>query len=185
MASKRAIPTNVTGSLALTAKKLAGNDSREAEGSDDAGQQSEANEEHAVARDELQDAARLRAQGHADSDFAGTLRDAVGHHSVNAHGSEKQRQQAEAAQQLQCEAPLRQRIGKKIAHRPGIVKRHAFVERCNLLLDVAGEIGTIEVAANDEDRIAERILRIELVDLRRDWRIEAVVMNVSDDAHNR
>src|SRR6266403_4128953 len=88
-------------------EKLAGQNTSESQRNKQARQQAKTRSEHSIARDEFQDIASLRAQCHTDTNFAGALRNHVGHHTVNPDGGEKERESSKGGKQCHGEPPLR------------------------------------------------------------------------------
>ena len=73
--------------------------------------------------DETQDVARLRAQGHADAEFARAPRDFVGEQTVEADARERQREDAEESRYTRHQTFLKQHT----IHLFGL--RHHFEQR--------------------------------------------------------
>jgi hypothetical protein len=62
-----------------------------------------------------QHVALLRAQGHPHTDLAPALRHRIGHHAVDAHDSEQQRNRREAAELSPSPHPASARRGQSVA----------------------------------------------------------------------
>ena len=133
----------------------------------------------------LQHVFALRAERHADADLMRALGDGVGHHAVDSHRGETERERGEGHQQRQIEARLHDRIRKQLVHGADFVDGHVPVDGEHLLADGAGHAGRFEGRAHGKIHGArEGELRQREIRLLAPFDVRAVMLHVADHADN-
>src|SRR2546427_6020057 len=98
------------------AEKQAGQEARDRQGGGNSQCEAEQRQTGSVTQDEAEDIAALRAEGDADAEFLGALRDAVGDQAVDAHGGKQQSDGGKNSQKQHGKARTGKRIGEKLVH---------------------------------------------------------------------
>src|SRR6266446_5791863 len=91
-------------------------------------------QEHALPEHQPQHLARLRAQRHAQPDFAGALCDGIGQHAVNSNRRENQCERAEQSKQSRTHARRPQPLPQNLLHRLAVSERQILVNLLYLRL---------------------------------------------------
>src|SRR6202008_1914594 len=106
----------------------AAKDASERERSHAADTNSEQGEAQALTGDELENLARLSAEGDANAHFVNALRDRVRHHAVNSDRRKQQRENCEKAKQPGAETRLRNGRGHAVFHGTDVDQRLVLVD---------------------------------------------------------
>ena len=77
------------------------------------------------------DVARGGAEGEANPEFIGALRDAVGDDAVDAHAGEGEREPGETAEQIHRETAIGGGVGEQFGVGLDLIDRQAGIERMN------------------------------------------------------
>ena len=112
----------------LRLEEHGGDEFAESERSNDADEHTGDGEERGLSKDEAKDAVGLGAEGHAQAEFAGALRDGVGGDAVDAETGEKNGERREGGEEERAEALRGGLIAEKVAHGEDVVKGKVFVE---------------------------------------------------------
>jgi hypothetical protein len=138
------------------AEELIGHEAGEGERGDEAEDDAEESHFCALAEDELEDVAGLRAQGDADADFVGALADEIGNHTVNSHTGQEQRQRGEDAEQNHGNAARGEGVGDDIIHGHYVVDDFPGIDFRDGAADGVHNGGGIALGAqNDGDGISD------------------------------
>ena len=73
------------------------------------------------------DVGSISPEGHSHAELAGALGDKVGDDSENADGSQNQSDDSKAAEEDNCESPLRDGIGDELFESGGVVYGQVFI----------------------------------------------------------
>ena len=180
--SKIVIVASVSGSCALVLKSIEPIAREAASVAARSNQQTESDELPALGEDEAEDIALLRAERHADAEFAGALHHIVSHDAVDTDRRDDEGDERKDGEQRHCETLA------------GDAVRHDFFERANgadgLVLvhaihggaDGAEHGGRRTVRANDHVNGTERNLRERLVRLGAADLVDAILLDVAHDA---
>jgi hypothetical protein len=137
-----------------------------------------------MGEDETQDVTPLRPERHPDAELAGPLHDAVGHDPVNPNRRDDEGDDGKDDEKNHCKALLGHRRAKDFLERLNGTDRLIFVGRVNRRTQHTGEHGGRARRAENNVERSKRILRIWLVGLARGFLVDAVLLDVGDDADN-
>ena len=124
----------------------------------------------------------LRAEGHADADFAGAAADGVGHEAVEADQREEQCDGSEDSEQRGLEAARRAGFGFKLAHGLNVARGEVGIEGvkkganggCERLCRKRGADGDVSTSE----------FHVGMIDLWLGGFFQAGVAHVADDTDN-
>ncbi len=131
------------------AVKLGGHEAGESGGESDAGGDSEEGHAQALAEDEAQDVRTLRAERHADADFAGALADQIRDDAVDPDAGEQERERGKGGEQDHGEAACGEGALEDAVHGLDGVNDLVGVELGDGAADGGHDGGGIVVGAED------------------------------------
>src|SRR6266404_7139716 len=113
------------------------------------------------------------------------LRDGIGHHAVNSHGGETERECGKGHQQRQIEARLNDGIREQLVHCADFVDGHVLVDREDLLADGVRYAGWFKGRAYGKIHTSEEgALREREIGLFASFHIRPIVFYVADYSDN-
>src|ERR1700735_482322 len=172
------------GVVRANAKEQARHQAREGEGGRDADEDSKSGETQPLADDEAKNVAALRAESHANSDLAGTLRNGVGNHTVNTYRRQQERDSSKSFQEQHVEPFRGDGEENDRVQSSNAIKGLIAVDGRNGLLDAGDEGFRSGSGSHDDGDRSPRILRVRNEKRGTRFIAQRVLMNVPYDADN-
>src|SRR4029077_3768826 len=165
------------------AKELALHDAREHQGKDHAGDDADSNKYKHFTHHQPDDIALSGAERHADADFAGTLRDSVGHDAIESDDGQQRGKETEDSGEAGDHALGGERVVDLHFRGSHGIDGNVGVKIADFGAQGGDELIGIADSASVDDHAADvTAAEIRLVDLGLDVVAQAGVLDVLDDA---